>query len=104
MSENKNRIAEEIRAIEDKVKILSQEKLARLPTLVTIENDGDLFSMQDVQARAFASGRINELEAHTLYTILGGEFPTAARFNARTFSERFVTIASIAELCHASLA
>lgn len=71
---------------------------AKLDKLALADSMLELGQFQNIQAQAFASGRLNEEEAALLYQILGREVPTPAQFNARPVEERIVAMKTIAEL------
>ena len=78
-----------------KEKGISEERLKKLALADSIL---ELGQFQNIQARAFASGRLNEEEAALLYQILGREYPTPEKFNARPVEERIVAMKMIGEL------
>ena len=69
-----NRIEAGIARINEKMKAVSEEKLASLNE--SLKTDWkDLVEYQKLQSTAFACGKLTLEEAQTLYRIYGGEVP-----------------------------
>ena len=92
-----NRIQAAIERINEKMKQVSEEKLASL-------NEGlktdwaDLVEYQKLQSTAFACGKLTLEEAQTLYQIYGGEVPSPEKWDKLSLAEKVIGTSSAAEL------
>lgn len=92
-----NRILASITRIEEKVKTLAPEKAERLSQGLKTSLD-ELFQYQNLQAAAFACGKLTEDEAMTLYRLYGGEFPSPEKFDKLSLAEKVVATQTAGEL------
>ena len=92
-----NRIQAGIDRINEKMKQVSEEKLASL-------NEGlktdwaDLVEYQKLQSTAFACGKLTLEEAQLLYEIYGGEVPSPEKWDKRSLAEKVIGTQTAAEL------
>ena len=105
----RNRIAESIARIEARLnekigfqgKPISDEALQKLDKEMRVDDITELFTYQNMQSQAFATGILNLAEAQYLYTTLGGELPTLERFNSLPLATRIGITKVMAELIQA---
>lgn len=66
--------------------------------LALADSDREVHTYQEYQARAYATGLLNEEEACWLYQKLGREMPTKDKFNSLPLAERVVILQALSEL------
>ncbi|GAH46898.1 hypothetical protein ES705_27546 [subsurface metagenome] len=92
-----NRILDSIARIEEKLKTVPPEKVESLSR--TLKTDlTELIAYQNLQAAAFACGKLTEDEAMSLYRLYGGELPLPEKFDKLSLAEKIVATQTAAEL------
>lgn len=92
-----NRIQAGIDRINEKMKTVSEEKLASLNE--SLKTDwADLVEYQKLQSTAFACGKLTLEEAQLLYEIYGGEVPSPEKWDKRSLAEKVIATQTAAEL------
>ena len=92
-----NRIEAGIARINEKMKTVSEEKLASLNE--SLKTDWkDLVEYQKLQSTAFACGKLTLEEAQTLYRIYGGEVPSPEKWDKMSLAEKVIGTQSADEL------
>lgn len=92
-----NRIQAGIDRINEKMKQVSEEKLASLSEGLKTDWK-DLVEYQRLQSTAFACGKLTLEEAQTLYQIYGGEAPSPEKWDKLTLAEKVIGTQTAAEL------
>lgn len=92
-----NRILDRIARIEEKLKTVAPDKVESLSRALKTDLP-DLIEYQNVQAAAFACGKLTEDEAMTLYRLYGGELPLPEKFDKLSLAEKVVATQTAAEL------
>lgn len=98
-----NRIARAIEKMEARIQTVSAEKISKLDHDLQ-EDFSSLAAYQNVQALAFASGKLTQEEASILYNIYGGEYPTPTKWAKQPLAARIVATQTAGELLSAQLA
>ncbi|GAH65199.1 unnamed protein product, partial [marine sediment metagenome] len=92
-----NRILVAITRIEKKLETVPDEKVVALHK--SLKTDWkDLIQYQNLQAAAFACGKLTEEEAMTLYRMYGGEAPSPEKFDRLSLAEKVVATQTAGEL------
>ena len=92
-----NRIEAGIARINEKMKTVSEEKLASLNE--SLKTDWkDLVEYQKLQSTAFACGKLTLEEAQTLYRIYGGEVPSPEKWDKLSLAEKVIGTQTADEL------
>ena len=92
-----NRIEAGIARINEKMKAVSEEKLASLNE--SLKTDWkDLVEYQKLQSTAFACGKLTLEEAQTLYRIYGGEVPSPKKWDKLSLAEKVIGTQTADEL------
>ncbi|GAI99308.1 unnamed protein product [marine sediment metagenome] len=92
-----NRIEAGIARINEKMKTVSEEKLASLNE--SLKTDWkDLVEYQKLQSTAFACGKLTFEEAQTLYRIYGGEVPSPEKWDKLSLAEKVIGTQTADEL------
>ncbi|HUV52293.1 MAG TPA: hypothetical protein VMW64_04375 [Dehalococcoidia bacterium] len=92
-----NRIEAGIARINEKMKTVSEEKLASLNE--SLKTDWkDLVEYQKLQSTAFACGKLTLEEAQTLYRIYGGEVPSPEKWDKMSLAEKVIGTQTADEL------
>jgi len=92
-----NRIQEGIARIEAKLKTIPPEKAESLSQGLKTSLS-ELIEYQNIQAAAFACGKLAEDEAMTLYNLYGGNMPSVDKFNKLSLAEKVIATQTAAEL------
>jgi len=92
-----NRIEAGIARINEKMKTVSEEKLASLNE--SLKTDWkELVEYQKLQSTAFACGKLTLEEAQTLYQIYGGEVPSPEKWDKLSLAEKVIGTQTADEL------
>jgi len=92
-----NRIKEGIARIEAKVKTLPPEKAESLNKALKTSLE-ELIQYQNLQAAAFACGKLTEDEAMILYVLYGREVPSPEKFDKLSLAEKVIATQTAGEL------
>jgi hypothetical protein len=76
---------------------------AKLDALALADDDYEVIKYQQLQAEAFAMGKLNAEEAQWLYHELGRELPTKEHFNSLPPAVRMVVMKTMEELLSSRL-
>jgi hypothetical protein len=96
---DRNRIQERIRQLEARIKSgeIEQGKLDELDKQLATEA-ADLIEYQNLQAQAYASGKLSFAEADLIYRALGRESPSTATWDNLPLATRVAITQVMAEL------